>query len=343
MNVFVPEADFLDGTGEFFDEMFDAFLDDDLRGAGPRSDENGLTACKPFLPDFGFTIDQKGFFALGLGKFGEPATVGTVLASEDQDDIGQGGQLGDGFLAIRGGVADVVFGRGFDRGKSLLESRDHSGSLLDAEGGLRQVGYFLAVGEGDLVDFLRSFDEEDMVGGFPHRADDFVVSFMSDEDDAVTFACVPDGFDMDFGDEGAGGIDRAQSSGAREFANFGRDSVGAVEENRPFRDVAQVIDERDSLGRELIDHMLVVNDFMIDVDVGAEATNDFVEGLDRHIDPGAETTGVGQKNFHRSCPACTFECQNVSIRRVRRGHGSVIFVTADKCGQCSTSRVLGQL
>src|SRR5256885_9322621 len=57
----------------------------------------------------------------------------------------------DGHLAIFGGVADVLRRRALDVGEPLLQRRDNVFRLIQAESGLRQVGYAVGIDRKSVV------------------------------------------------------------------------------------------------------------------------------------------------------------------------------------------------
>ena len=59
------------------------------------------------------------------------------------------------------------------------------------------------------------------------------------------------------------------------------------------------VDENDALVDESVDDVLVVDDFVVDVDGRALELKDAVDAFDGHVDAGTETAGVGEKDFHR--------------------------------------------
>ena len=130
------------------------------------------------------------------------------------------GELLDGGLAVGGGVADVFLGGGFDAGVFGFEGGDDGFGIVEGESGLREVGDFVVGGDFELLDVGGVFDDFDVVGSFAEGADDFVVVLVADEDDGVFLLGVTDGFVMDFGDEGAGGIDLDEVAVVGFFADF---------------------------------------------------------------------------------------------------------------------------
>ena len=63
------------------------------------------------------------------------------------------------------------------------------------------------IGDDEPLDVFGGLDQDHLVGGLAHGADDFVVAFVADQDDGVALASVADGLEVDLDDERAGGVD----------------------------------------------------------------------------------------------------------------------------------------
>ena len=146
------------------------------------------------------------------GNLGQPPAVRAVLAAQHQHHVGPGGQLADRFLAVLGRVADVVLGRIGDSGELLPERGDHDVGVIDTQGRLSEIGDFSGVGDLEPLDVLGGLDQDHPVGGLAHGADDLVVPLVADQDDGVAFAGVLDRFEVDLGDERAGGVDGEEAA-----------------------------------------------------------------------------------------------------------------------------------
>ena len=58
------------------------------------------------------------------------------------------------------------------------------------------------------------------------------------------------------------------------------------------------LDEGDALPLEAFDHVLVVDDLVVDVQGRADEVDKFLHGVDGHVDAGAEAAGVGEDDPH---------------------------------------------
>src|ERR1044072_4022190 len=87
------------------------------------------------------------------------------------------------------------------------------------------------------------------------------------------------GGDVDFGDQRAGGVDRARAAGGGVLVNRRGDAVGGEDDHLALGHLALLLDEdRAALG-ELLDHVLVVDDLLADVDGGAVELERPLDGL----------------------------------------------------------------
>ena len=83
------------------------------------------------------------------------------------------------------------------------------------------------------------------------------------------------------------------------LADLGRHAVGAVEQGGAFGDLVERLDEDGPAPLEPLDDVLVVDDLVIDVERRPEEFEGPLQALDRHVDPRAEASGVGQDDLHR--------------------------------------------
>ena len=184
-------------------------------------------------------------------------------------------------------------------GNFFRERGDDDVGVVDAQGCLGEIGDLVGVGDVEALDVVGGLDEDHLVGGFAHGADDLVVAFVADQDDGVAFPGVLDGFEVDLGHERAGGVDGAELAAPGLVADLGRDAVGAVEERGALGDFVERLDEDGAAAPEPLDDELVVDDLVIDVERRAEEIERPLQALDRHVDPRAEAAGIGQDDLHR--------------------------------------------
>ena len=85
----------------------------------------------------------------------------------------------------------------------------------------------------------------------------------------------------------------------RHAPHLGGHAVGGEEEDRALGDVLDPGDEPRPRAHEAVDDGRVVDDLVEDVDRGAVDPDRRFQGLDRHVDAGAEAAGAGEHDSHR--------------------------------------------
>ncbi len=140
---------------------------------------------------------------------------------KDEHQIGLGCQFADGLLAILRRVADVVFGRVGDVGEFLSECGNHHVGVVNAQGCLGKIGDLVGIADDELFDVFWGLDQDHLVGGLTHGADDLIVALVADQDDRVSLASVADGLEVDLDHERAGGVDGDKLASAGLVADLG--------------------------------------------------------------------------------------------------------------------------
>src|SRR5579864_193652 len=133
-------------------------------------------------------------------------------------------------------------------------------------------------------------------------AHDFIVPFVADEDDRVTFLRVANRFFVHFGDERAGGVDGAQIPSNGSSANFRCHAVSAIQYRRAFRYLVDAINKDDAFFLKALNDWPIVNDLVISVDRRVEKLDGSIQTFNGHYHAGTEAAGTGENNFHRVSP-----------------------------------------
>ncbi len=92
---------------------------------------------------------------------------------------------------------------------------------------------------------------------------------VADQDDGVAFARELDGFQMDLGDQRAGGVDDGEAALFALTPDFGRNAVGAENGAPAIGHFAQFFDKNGAQFAQFVHHMFVVDDFFADVNGAA--------------------------------------------------------------------------
>ena len=108
-------------------------------------------------------------------------------------------------------------------------------------------------------------DQHHLAGGDAEGAFHFFVAGMADENHGAALVVVFFDFEMDLGDERAGGVDDAQRAilGAVPFA--GRDAVRAEDDALAGGHLVEALDKNRAFAFERLEHEAVVNDLMAHV------------------------------------------------------------------------------
>src|SRR5437588_3039354 len=118
---------------------------------------------------------------------------------------------------------------------------------------------------------------------------------MADENDGVGFAGVLDRFNVDLGNEGAGGINHAEIAFLAGLAHLRRNAVGAVDDALPWGNLFHAIYEHRSLSGKFIYHVAVVNNLLAHVDRRAKGIERDFYNVNRPDYAGAKAPRFKQK------------------------------------------------
>ena len=169
-----------------------------------------------------------------------------------------------------------------------------SGGLVDRERGLGDEGDVVGIVDLERVDLVDRLDQDDAVGRLARGPLDLLVALVADHDDRVAVGGELAGLDVDLGDQRAGRVDRAQAARGGVLVDRRGDAVGGEDDHLALRDLGLLLDEdRAALG-ELLDHVLVVDDLLADVDGRAVQVERLLDRLDGTVDAGAVAARRGR-------------------------------------------------
>ena len=131
-----------------------------------------------------------------------------------------------------------------------------------------------------------------------HRALDFRVPGVADQNDVTPGGHVILALQVHLGHERAGGIEHSQAARLCFLFNDARHAMGTENSDRTRGGFGQLVDEARALGLERIDHMLVVDDLMAHVDRGAVFFQGAFHDLDGTYDTRTKTAGLGKEDLH---------------------------------------------
>jgi len=279
-------------------KVVDHGRDEILGGAGPRGDPHDPRLTEGVEVEFARSVDAEHEpAARGSGDLGQRDRVGGVRTADDHDGIGPFRDLGERVLAVGRREAEVVAGGRPGLREPRAGRLENAGPLLLGERGLGEHGDPLGVGDigRGRRDVVGVFDEPDRSGRHRHCADCLVVARVTRVDDGVALLGPDPGLVVDLRHQGTYGVDDVAVTGAGGRDHLGSGTVGREHERRTGRHGLDVIDEDDSEAFEAVDDEPIVDDLVVAVDGRIEGPDHPGQRLDRHLDPGAEATGLGQE------------------------------------------------
>jgi hypothetical protein len=115
------------------------------------------------------------------------------------------------------------------------------------------------------------------------------MTFMADKDSFIMLVGRFGRLVMDFGDQGTGRIDGGQTAFLGRFKNGGRDTVRAKNNPLTGLDFVEVLDKNNPAPAEIIDHIRIVDDLMVDIEGGSVFGQGQFHDINGEGDSGTET------------------------------------------------------
>src|ERR1022692_2257173 len=240
-------------------------LHQDLGGRGARRQTYRIDVFQPLRFDRAIVLDEMGLCAQIAGDFDQAIGVGAVVGADNQEKVTFAGDILYRGLPVLRGIANVLRVRPLDIGEPLPERRDDVAGFVETQRGLRQISDAVGIGNLQVFHVLRRVHHLGHVGRFAKRANDFIVVAMADEDERIAFPSKLDGFNMDLGDQRAGGINHPQLTQLAGVPHFGRDPGSAVDDALAGRDFLNAVHKDGALGAQLVHHITVVDDLFAHV------------------------------------------------------------------------------
>ena len=106
-------------------------------------------------------------------------------------------------------------------------------------------------------------------------------------------------FDVNLGHQGARGIEHAQPPLLCVALHYLRYAVRREHHDAACRHLIELVDKHGALGAQIVDHILVVHDFMPNVNRCAMHRERPLDDFDRAVNAGTKTTRLREDNFHR--------------------------------------------
>src|SRR5258708_7324848 len=198
-------------------------------------------------------------------------------------------------VAVLSGVANVLRMRAFDVRELPLQRFDNIFGFVQAQGGLGEVRTPIGARDGQSLYLGGRSDDLGNRWGLASRADDFVVIAMADQYERVAFFGKLNRFNVNLGDQRAGGIDHAQPALFAGTAHFGRDAVGAVNHALAGRNFIHRVNKNGAFALQFFHHETVVHDLFADVDRRAEGLKGDADDVDGSHYAGAKAARLEQQ------------------------------------------------
>ena len=145
-----------------------------------------------------------------------------------------------------------------------------------------------------------------------HRAFDFGMTGVADQHDIAARLGVTRDFHVHFRDQRTGRVEHAQMARGGFAAHGLRNAVRAEDHGRAVGHFVELVDEHRAALAQIVDDEAVVHDFVAHVDRRAERFERALDDLDRAVDAGAETAGIGEEDVHAPILA---RCPDVCLKR----------------------------
>ena len=156
----------------------------------------------------------------------------------------------------------------------------------------------------------------------PHRAFDFGMELMANQDTLAACAAEADDFQVHLGHQGAGGIENLEAALLCLFLHGLRNTVGTEDHDGRTpcrierRNVCQLIHEDRAALPQCVHHKLVVDHFVTHVDRRAIDVQRPVDDVDGAVHPGAEAAGIGELDLGRRGPLRRCDMLHDSHQRI---------------------------
>jgi hypothetical protein len=206
----------------------------------------------------------------------------------------------DRALAIRRGIADVLFARPLYVREALSQHAHDIGGIVDRQRCLGDKGQRLVGPKRERRHRLHRLDQLDRpIGKLSHRAHDLRVPFVADQDDLPPRRMVVLGLVMDLADQRAGGV-QIHHVAALRFQRHALRHAMRREHHRPVgRRLVQFLDEDGAHGLERGYDMAIVYDLMAYIDRPAVLLERHFDDLDCAVHAGAKAARGSKQNFQR--------------------------------------------
>src|SRR5579863_1821832 len=227
-----------------------------------------------------------------LANLDQPLRVGTVGRAYHQNQLAELRNAFDGHLAVLGRIADILRFRSANHGESFFQTRDDIFGFIQTQRRLSEVGNMRRVVDVEGVHVFDRFDEDHLRRRLAQSADHFVVILVADQDNRVTLTSKLNCLQMHFRYQRAGSIDDGEVALLALLANLRRYAVRAENGAGAGRYFLEFLDEDCAQIAEFVHDVLVVHDFLADIDRRPIEVERYLDHVDGAHHAGAKTAGL---------------------------------------------------
>jgi hypothetical protein len=180
-----------------------------------------------------------------------------------------------------------------------MQCGNDAARVVDAQGRLRHIGDRRVGRNVERIDIGFGLHQGHGIGNLAHCAFDLRMSGMTDENEPAPLRHIALALIVHLGDQRTGRVQDGKLPRSRLLLDAFGHAVGTEDGDRVRRDLGQILDKMRAFCLEALDDMLVVDDFMADIDrrpVLLQGTLDNFNGSD---DASAKTTRLSQYDLHQ--------------------------------------------
>ena len=234
--------------------------------------------------------------------FAQTVRIRAVGGAHHEDNVHQLAEFTQGHLAILCRVADVLGARPDNVRKFPIKRRDDAFCVVDRQCRLRDVGDRGLRRQVERLNFLLVLHQQHLAGDLPERALDFRMAGMADQDDGAALAQVMAALGVHLGDQGACRVQDVEAALLGVQFDLLGDAMGGKDCDAVRRNFRQILDKSRAARLQRVDHPLVVDDLVPDIDGWAVFLERTLDDLDGANHAGAKAAWLRENDLHRMAP-----------------------------------------
>jgi hypothetical protein len=171
---------------------------------------------------------------------------------------------------------------------------------VDAQRRLRDICHRRIGRKIELFDIRDGLNQHHRARDLPHRALDFGMSGMTDQDHRAALTDIALALVMNLGHQRAGGVDHRQIAIGRFALHAFRNAMRAEDRDCAVGNLRHVLDEPGALRFQRFDHVFVMDDLVTHIDRRAVFLQGALDDVDRPHHAGAKPARLGQHDIERT-------------------------------------------